>query len=534
MLANDPPRVHVVFCVDNSGSMRRLDATSKTGEPISRAHAVAQCCRSLVEEQQQLMQATPHRQLFSQIMFNDQAVRSFTDLQIESVPDELERMTQPRLGTNYSSAWSCVEALIAERDWRHLEQFHVTFLSDGRPGELGQSLPALMFEKPTVLVNRTKMCSAPAIVQRLARKLGGRLVLHAVGIGDEDPAWLERLVDIANAAGAIASFMNPRQLKLCPTEPDVLGTPRAVDVAQIVPPIHGLLHHAHTLMQPPAMSARDFSTAGRHAVMGPPAAIASTSTLGDVFKSISSSLSATMSATASSQRVERATEYEAVDAWRSDDPTDPRTAHQTIYAASRLNVGAHESDVIWELLPREVVLRGRPFAHGGQRNAYHMFADGEHFVAKESRFVEGWNARLATHKLAMRIAAEAQLLASAFNEHKACSLRTASIPPISILPAVVYRLSAPGKSGNYRYLSVEPFLEGHYTKFNGNNGFVGSVGSSTHKGDTALQYAVAQTFTHWTYEHTLKRTGSALMVCDLQGVKFRYTGLVWHDRMQGS
>jgi hypothetical protein len=59
--------------------MRRLDATSKTGEPISRAHAVAQCCRSLVEEQQQLMQATPHRQLFSQIMFNDQAVRSFTD-----------------------------------------------------------------------------------------------------------------------------------------------------------------------------------------------------------------------------------------------------------------------------------------------------------------------------------------------------------------------------------------------------------------------------------------------------------------------
>jgi hypothetical protein len=38
-----------------------------------------------------------------------------------------------------------------------------------------------------------------------------------------------------------------------------------------------------------------------------------------------------------------------------------------------------------------------------------------------------------------------------------------------------------------------------------------------------LQYAVAQTFTHWTYEHTLERTGSALMVCDLQGVKYRYT-----------
>ena len=71
--------------------------------------------------------------------------------------------------------------------------------------------------------------------------------------------------------------------------------------------------------------------------------------------------------------------------------------------------------------------------------------------------------------------------------------------------------------GGYRYLSVEPFLPGVFTKFNGNNGYLRREQSHTVAFDTA------QAFTHWSYEYTLQTTRKAVMVCDIQGVGFQYT-----------
>jgi len=273
-----------------------------------------------------------------------------------------------------------------------------------------------------------------------------------------------------------------------------------------------------------------------------------------------------------------------------------------------LRLNAEGDGYTWEPLESHVRIRAKPFARGGQRNAFHLFYErpvdvpGElrcqltgalmtdpvvletsewavsnklyeraaiertlylerkegriehlrpdmrsrelccqlrqkvsrtcdHFVAKEGRFKDEWNTRLSSHKLSMRTAMEAQALADQFNE-----LTPSTWPIISVLPASIYRLApAAAKTVNpnsYRYVSAEPFLEGAYYKFNGNNGFVGRTASS----DYQHQEAIAQTFTHWSYEHSLQRTGSALMVCDIQGVGYQYTDvtLCSEDRRFGS
>ena len=63
----------------------------------------------------------------------------------------------------------------------------------------------------------------------------------------------------------------------------------------------------------------------------------------------------------------------------------------------------------------------------------------------------------------------------------------------------------------------------HARRFNGNNGFVARVASERTLQAKAerKQHELAQTFSHWTFEHTLK-TGKACMVCDIQGVKYQY------------
>jgi hypothetical protein len=107
----------------------------------------------------------------------------------------------------------------------------------------------------------------------------------------------------------------------------------------------------------------------------------------------------------------------------------------------------------------------------------------------------------------MRTALEAQKLVAQFNE---CT--PSNWPVISVLPADIYRLApanikAPNPSRDYRYLSVEPYLEGRYKKFNGNNGFVSGV--SAQGGHAYRQDGIAQTFPHWTYEHTMTTSGGS-------------------------
>ena len=565
-----PPAAHVVFCVDNSRSMRTLDARDEAGSALSRAAAVVRCCDQLVKQQLQLT----NRPLYSHILFDDNADVVFTKRDLgpgSSAERLLHSGPKPRLGTCYSAAWLAVEKLVDSTE--DSVPVHVVFLSDGRPGELSVQLPQPGSEKATARVQKQEMASAPATVRQIAEKRGQLLTVHAVAIGNEDPAWLKRLVSIAEAAGAQGSFMNPQTMNLQLTEP----APEPAGPSGAPP--------SFAMPAPPPSRV-------------PPAR--STSTLGDAFSQISSAL--TSSIAAARPRVAVTESYEERDAWQHN-----RGAGETQeFKGHRLGLNA-DGTHFWDSLQSNVSIREKPFAHGGQRNAFHLFYQGsahvdpklccpitrqlmvdpvvkqgttyeraaierqlleggagarglagwalepnlvvremcrdevrklrgaecDHFVAKESRFKEDWNERLSSHKVSMRTALKAQVLAEQFN------LQTPpNWPLISVLPASIYRLVPAGHRGAanrqlslFRYVSVEPFLHGDYKKLNGNNGYIVDAASELDR----HQEGIAQAFTHWTYAHSLQETGSECMVCDIQGVGYQYTDVNIHseDRQFG-
>jgi hypothetical protein len=52
------------------------------------------------------------------------------------------------------------------------------------------------------------------------------------------------------------------------------------------------------------------------------------------------------------------------------------------------------------------------------------------------------------------------------------------IPEISFLPMSIFRIRDDSVSGGFRYLSAEPFMQGNFTKFNGNNGYIYNASSN--------------------------------------------------------
>ncbi|XP_068722429.1 alpha-protein kinase vwkA-like isoform X4 [Montipora capricornis] len=58
------------------------------------------------------------------------------------------------------------------------------------------------------------------------------------------------------------------------------------------------------------------------------------------------------------------------------------------------------------------------------------------------------------------------------------------------------------------YVAIEPFLEGHYEKFNSNGGYECDMNVSS----------LLPAFSHWTWHVS----GHQYMVCDLQGVKYAH------------
>ena len=84
-------------------------------------------------------------------------------------------------------------------------------------------------------------------------------------------------------------------------------------------------------------------------------------------------------------------------------------------------------------------------------------------------------------------------------------------------------------SGGFRYLSAEPFMQGKFTKFNGNNGYIfnprNQPALSCEKDgrkSIALYNDLAQAFSHWTYQYTLA-CREHVLVCDIQGDGCTYT-----------
>jgi hypothetical protein len=229
---------------------------------------------------------------------------------------------------------------------------------------------------------------------------------------------------------------------------------------------------------------------------------------------------------------------------------------ETIYAANQMSL-TKGGYVSWKDVG-QVRMRDKPFASGGQRLAYHLFVKGKgaasshpathnetsgvyaghrHLVGKESKFEEEYRHRLKFHTIDLALQDKASELAHAFNH---CLRRVLLIPPvcprfmtsvtgpsmpasgrpvpiqITMLPLEIYRLQDDKVKGGFRYISAEPYLEGQFVKYNGNNGYVAKTGAGQ---DAA--WLLAQAFTHWTFEFTSKETDETLMVCDIQGVDSR-------------
>ncbi|KAL6765996.1 kinase-like domain-containing protein [Haematococcus lacustris] len=73
-----------------------------------------------------------------------------------------------------------------------------------------------------------------------------------------------------------------------------------------------------------------------------------------------------------------------------------------------------------------------------------------------------------------------------------------------------------GKGNNIKYLAIEPYLEGSYTKFNDNEGYVAALPDDAADREA---HELAQAFSHWSWVHS----GGRELLCDIQGVGARWT-----------
>ena len=175
-----------------------------------------------------------------------------------------------------------------------------------------------------------------------------------------------------------------------------------------------------------------------------------------------------------------------------------------------------------------------PFGRGAERLAY-MFHEikpkqrgigweraGKGMVAKEARYIQNEESKEAFQTDFCRVQNKAKELADSFNQavKKAPQLQpskdeVSGPPPIIFLKPSVYEYTDP--HGERFALLVERYLEGKFTKYNGNNGYVNKddceLSLELEVGEVKLTDFV-HAFSHWVYV----TSNHNLLVCDLQGV----------------
>eukprot|EP00904_Undaria_pinnatifida_P003734 jgi/Undpi1/13361/HiC_scaffold_8.g03020.m1 len=377
------------------------------------------------------------------------SVVSFND-----VATTLEASIRPTHGTSYgaglSAAWDVAGGAVNDAG----EQFVLILLSDGRPRDM--SAGCRREQEPAYWL------------RTLREQFGRRLTLHAVGVGPEDFCLLEKLCAIAEGTFHCAKLVSTG---------DAAGGPQA---------------------------------------MGRP------NTLSQTFSNISSSVTSDCSATAS--RAPKPLELEDVEEaeWNS--------TNENVYYCDRLFLQGNQLVVHMRDLRARV--RDSPFAVGGMRHCYRMWDMGAGgravnptvLVGKQSKYsvsvseqVRGLKQDLKCHKLATEQAdifnGRIHSFATSPVTNNPAYYALGSNPSgLQISQCDVYRLEDSSEVGGFRYLLVEPFLEGKYAKYNGNNGYVGD--QSALDGDQKCWWQVAQAFSHFTYHNSNGR----FLVCDIQGV----------------
>ncbi|RVD80827.1 uncharacterized protein DFL_008716 [Arthrobotrys flagrans] len=182
----------------------------------------------------------------------------------------------------------------------------------------------------------------------------------------------------------------------------------------------------------------------------------------------------------------------------------------TIHGAHTLdNMMAHDDHITMSVLDLTIHKRRQPFAQGGLRLASYArtAASTNRYVVKSSKR-DG--SQLAELVEGMRCQALCKLFALEFNallgnEHS-----------IDFIVTACFKGKSEEASGD-TCISLEPFIEGNYVKYNNNAGYVN--GDITEKSNKA-----AQGFSHFTFE----RSQGRFLVCDLQGVRELLTDPVVH------
>lgn len=453
---------HTIFCLDNSGSMKHGRRSFESFE----------CVKDLILSQSKLQ--IP--QLYSMVTFNIEAIvhfkhRKLCDELIGEITDIRDNV-RPSHGTNFSTAFQLISDLIAV-DLKENITYFIVFLSDGRPGDLGEC-PPVGREKDVCTVNKVQRASPSAHIRRLSALLGPRLTFFAVGIGPPGSGeWLARLVQCAQSNGANGSFWHLQDAAATPGT----GVKAAEDDDS---------HSDVEFVPPPDLPLRR------------------------VFDLISATVTRTVGGTVPAALLE------APDAWCAAGGF----AGETSYRAQRLvlRCDLHPPQLQPEAAVRTVRLRDSPFACGGQRRVHHLFDRtglplcsqdrGLHQVAKEGpRDLLLGPAALLPQQLGQMRAAR---LAKAFNALTAGL--AAGVPAVAVLPCCILRLRDETAAGAVRLLAVERFLEGPFRKYNGNDGYVDPFPD--------LPNLTAQAFSHWTHCSQLPER---LVVCDVQGVGAIYT-----------
>jgi Alpha-kinase family len=170
-----------------------------------------------------------------------------------------------------------------------------------------------------------------------------------------------------------------------------------------------------------------------------------------------------------------------------------------------------------------------PFGMGAERLAY-MFYEinkkhrrlGKATVAKETKYVDNEERKIKFHETFCRVQQRANEFAEKFNRQvwKTPVLRPVDsnqkTPDICFLDCFVYEYAHP--DGTKCGVLVENFLQGKFTKYNSNNGYVKKRAQEERKLELAcgeVYYSdFVQAFSHWVYV----QTGLSEIVCDLQGV----------------
>lgn len=157
--------------------------------------------------------------------------------------------------------------------------------------------------------------------------------------------------------------------------------------------------------------------------------------------------------------------------------------------------------------PMKIKMAPQPFAEGAQKLAYHALTDGgKHIVLKQSKWTDARSNCIKRCLETAQTHAVSINFSATFNSDKPYDIDTMEIQFVR-----VGVMQVTDKGGKQCYFTYEPYLNAaNYTKFTGNFSYVPDH-------EDHILNTTCQAFSHYTWV----KSGKELVICDLQGMKFR-------------